>query len=56
MECFPPFAVNYGELLVEYAPTKISASDKPLSGMKHPILTGHSPAALYELFKREPAG
>jgi hypothetical protein len=56
MECFPPFAVNYGELVVEYAPTKINASDRPLSGMRHPILTGHSPSALYELFKNGDSG
>jgi hypothetical protein len=56
MECFPPFAVNYGALRVEYAPVKIVVSAEPLAGMGYPRLTGHSPGELYELFQREPAG
>jgi hypothetical protein len=56
MECFPSLTVNSGALVIEYAPMKIHATLEPLSGMRYPILTGLSPAALYELYRAETAG
>jgi hypothetical protein len=49
---FPSFSVNAGDLVIDYAPTKIHATEEALSQMGHPILSGMTPPQFFEAFRR----
>ena len=50
MKVFPAFAVEYGQLRLNYIPTRITAMDSDLEDMRNLCLSGKYPSALYEDF------
>jgi hypothetical protein len=53
MADFPSCKAIKDEIRLKYVPTKISAPDRPLDGMRNLQLRGRYPAQLYEEFQRE---
>jgi hypothetical protein len=52
MADFPSCKITKDEVHLKYIPTRISAPDRPLEGMRNLELRGRYPAQLYEEFQR----